>query len=75
MADAFMKAGFNSFDVHTMIKLLIIPNLMVSCMGGFSYGDVLGAGRGWAKKIFLTIELESRLRNFLMIQTKFSLGV
>ena len=55
MAAAFDRAGFNAIDVH--MSDIISGNInfedfkgLVAC-GGFSYGDVLGAGEGWAKSI------------------------
>ena len=55
MAAAFDKAGFTSVDVHMSDLLSGRVSLkdfagLVAC-GGFSYGDVLGAGEGWAKSI------------------------
>ena len=55
MAAAFTLAGFNAFDVHMQDLLDGNTNLkdfqgMAVC-GGFSYGDVLGAGGGWSKTI------------------------
>ena len=55
MAAAFMLAGFDAFDVH-MQDLLDSPNLLsefqgLAACGGFSYGDVLGAGGGWSSSI------------------------
>ena len=58
MAAAFDRAGFAAIDVHMSDLMAGRYNLndfnaMVAC-GGFSYGDVLGAGGGWAKSILLT---------------------
>jgi phosphoribosylformylglycinamidine synthase len=55
MAAAFDKAGFEAIDVHMSDILQNRLSLsefsgLVAC-GGFSYGDVLGAGRGWASSI------------------------
>ena len=55
MAAAFNYAGFDSFDVHMSELSDGTKNLndfqgLAAC-GGFSYGDVLGAGRGWANSI------------------------
>ena len=57
MAAAFTLAGFNAFDVHMQDLLDGNTNLkdfqgMAVC-GGFSYGDVLGAGGGWSKNYFV----------------------
>ena len=76
MADAFMKAGFNSYDVHTNDKTINYSKFdgLVAC-GGFSYGDVLGAGRGWAKKILFDDRTRISLETFFNDTKKFALGV
>ena len=76
MADAFMKAGFNSFDVHTNDTTINYSKFdgLVAC-GGFSYGDVLGAGRGWAKKILFDDRIRISLEKFFNDTNKFALGV
>ena len=75
MADAFMKAGFNSlmFIPMTTINYSKFDGL-VAC-GGFSYGDVLGAGRGWAKKILFDDRIRISLEKFFNDTNKFALGV
>ena len=55
MAAAFDRAGFEATDIHmsdilTGQAVLEEYNGLVAC-GGFSYGDVLGAGEGWAKSV------------------------
>ena len=55
MANAYSKNGFETYDVSMNSLISMENNLqdfqgIVFC-GGFSYGDVLGAGRGWANKI------------------------
>ena len=55
MAAVFTRAGFDAYDVHMTDILAERVRLgrfhgLVAC-GGFSYGDVLGAGEGWAKSI------------------------
>ncbi|MGC6653463.1 phosphoribosylformylglycinamidine synthase subunit PurQ, partial [Escherichia coli] len=55
MAAAFDRAGFDAIDVHmsdlhSSRRSLSDFDVLVAC-GGFSYGDVLGAGEGWAKSI------------------------
>ena len=55
MAAVFTRAGFDAYDVHMTDILARRVRLsrfhgLVAC-GGFSYGDVLGAGEGWAKSI------------------------
>jgi len=79
MAAAFHLAGFTSVDV-TMSDLLTKQHLitdfqgLVSC-GGFSYGDVLGAGSGWAKTILFNERLKDSFREFFNNPQTFSLGV
>lgn len=73
MAAAFDRAGFTAVDVHMSDILQGRVSLeqfqgLVAC-GGFSYGDVLGAGEGWAKQFCLTNVLESSSRNSLAIRT------
>lgn len=79
MAAAFDKAGFTSVDVHIQDLLDGKVNLkdfvgLVAC-GGFSYGDVLGAGEGWAKTILLHDKLRKQFSNFFARKDTFSLGV
>ncbi len=79
MANAFMLAGFECFDVTTndIINhpdILNQYNGLVAC-GGFSYGDVLGAGRGWANKIIYNRKAYDALSLFFNNKNKFSLGV
>jgi len=79
MAAAFMRAGFNSVDVHMQDLIdgrvnLEAFNGLVAC-GGFSYGDVLGAGQGWAKSILYNEELRHQFKKFFANDAKFSLGV
>jgi phosphoribosylformylglycinamidine synthase len=79
MAAAFDQAGFRSVDVHMSDLLAGRQSLdrfagLVAC-GGFSYGDVLGAGRGWAKSILFQNELRQQFGDFLADQGKFVLGV
>jgi phosphoribosylformylglycinamidine synthase len=79
MAAAFDQAGFTSVDVHMSDLLEGRRSLggfagFVAC-GGFSYGDVLGAGRGWAKSILFQDELRLQFGEFLADEGKFALGV
>ncbi len=79
MAAAFDRAGFTSVDVHMSDLLEKRKSLgdfagFVAC-GGFSYGDVLGAGRGWAKSILFQPQLRDQFRKFLVNEEKFALGV
>ncbi len=79
MAAAFDKAGFNCVDVHLTdiaggrISLDNFVGLIVC--GGFSYGDVLGAGEGMAKSILLNNKLRSTFKKFFERKDTFSLGV
>ena len=79
MAAAFNGAGFTSVDVHMSDLLEGRRSLgefagFVAC-GGFSYGDVLGAGRGWAKSILFQPALRGQFEEFLANREKFALGV
>ena len=79
MAAAFDRAGFNSVDVHMSdiqqgrVDLKNFKGL-VAC-GGFSYGDVLGAGEGWAKSILFNPVLKQQLSEFFHRDDSFGLGV
>lgn len=79
MAAAFDRAGFECIDVHMQdlidgtIKLDSF-NGLVAC-GGFSYGDVLGAGGGWAKTILYNDKLSKMFETFFNRTDTFSLGV
>ena len=79
MAAAFDRAGFDAFDLHMSDLLAKRQNLddyvgLVAC-GGFSYGDVLGAGEGWAKTILFNNKLRDQFERFFVRQDTFSLGV
>ncbi len=79
MAAGFMHAGFTAVDVH-MSDLESRPELLetfqgvVAC-GGFSYGDVLGAGRGWARSILFNKPLRDAFAQFFERNDRFALGV
>ncbi|MEY4663716.1 MAG: Phosphoribosylformylglycinamidine synthase, partial [Pseudomonadota bacterium] len=79
MAYAFHAAGFESHDVH-MTDLqsgrahLADFNGLVAC-GGFSYGDTLGAGIGWARSITFNPLLSGQFQDFFARQDTFGLGV
>ena len=79
MANAFNLAGFDCYDVNTN-DVIANPGLLneyhglVAC-GGFSYGDVLGAGRGWANKIKYNHDALNSLSKFFSDKNKFTLGV
>jgi len=79
MAAAFDKAGFNTVDVHMSDILSGRVTLegfrgLVAC-GGFSYGDVLGAGEGWAKSILFNDIAREQFKTFFERQDTFALGV
>jgi len=79
MAAAFYRAGFDAIDVHMSDLLAGRVSLadfkgLVAC-GGFSYGDVLGAGQGWAKSVLFHAELRDMFSAFFDRPDSFSLGV
>ena len=79
MAFAFDKAGFQSIDVHMTDLLGGTVDLadfagLVAC-GGFSYGDVLGAGSGWAKSVLYNPKLKVMFTTFFAREDSFTLGV
>jgi phosphoribosylformylglycinamidine synthase len=79
MAAAFDLAGFTAVDVHmsdlsTGRHSLSDFQGFAAC-GGFSYGDVLGAGRGWAKSILFHDDLRRQFEDFLADRGRFALGV
>jgi phosphoribosylformylglycinamidine synthase len=79
MAAAFHLAGFRAVDVHMSDLAEGRANLdsfqgFVAC-GGFSYGDVLGAGRGWAQSILNQDTLRDQFHGFLQRTDRFALGV
>ncbi len=79
MAAAFDRAGFVAIDVHMSDILSGRTNLadfngLVAC-GGFSYGDVLGAGEGWAKSILFNANAREMFKTFFERETTFTLGV
>jgi len=79
MAAAFDTAGFECIDVHMSdmhsgrVDLHVFKGL-VAC-GGFSYGDVLGAGGGWAKSILFSEKLLAEFQRFFHRDDSFTLGV
>ena len=79
MAAAFERAGFDAIDIHMSDLIsgrytLDRFNGLVAC-GGFSYGDVLGAGEGWAKSILFNAQLRDTFSAFFAASDRFSLGV
>lgn len=79
MAAAFMRAGFSAVDVHMSDLLEGRDSLqeyqgVVAC-GGFSFGDVLGAGGGWAKSILYHGRTRDQFAEFFQRRDTFALGV
>jgi phosphoribosylformylglycinamidine synthase len=79
MAAAFDRAGFHAVDVHMtdlisdQIDLKHFQGLAVC--GGFSYGDVFGAGRGWANSILYNEKAREQLVTFFNLPSSFVLGI
>ena len=79
MAAGFTQAGFEAVDVHMsdlLSKRIDLRDFegLVAC-GGFSYGDVLGAGSGWANSILFHDELRMQFVRFFARPNTFALGV
>jgi len=79
MAAAFDRAGFAAVDVHMSDILAGRVELdqfkgLVAC-GGFSYGDVLGAGEGWAKSILFNARARDQFQSFFNREDTFALGI
>ncbi|TDS97227.1 phosphoribosylformylglycinamidine synthase [Erwinia rhapontici] len=79
MAAAFHRAGFDAVDVHMSDLLagrrgLDDVQALVAC-GGFSYGDVLGAGEGWAKSILFNARVRDEFETFFHRPQTLALGV
>ncbi|MGV7092303.1 phosphoribosylformylglycinamidine synthase [Siccibacter turicensis] len=79
MAAAFHRAGFDAIDVHMSDLLAGRRDLeafqaLVAC-GGFSYGDVLGAGEGWAKSILFNERVRDTFQEFFHRPQTLALGV
>jgi phosphoribosylformylglycinamidine synthase len=79
MAAAFTRAGFAAVDVHMTDVLSGRVSLndfrgLAAC-GGFSYGDVLGAGEGWAKSILFNDRARAEFATFFAREDAFALGV
>jgi len=79
MAAAFDRAGFSAVDVHMSDLIEGRQNLrdftgLVAC-GGFSYGDVLGAGGGWARSILFNPGVREEFETFFHRSDTFALGV
>jgi phosphoribosylformylglycinamidine synthase len=79
MAHAFTKAGFTAIDVH--MSDIIAGRISLNdfkgfaACGGFSYGDVLGAGEGWAKSILFNQRARDEFEVFFKRDDSFALGV
>jgi phosphoribosylformylglycinamidine synthase len=79
MAAAFHRAGFEAVDVHTSDLVAGRAKLAgfvgLAACGGFSYGDVLGAGEGWAKSVLFEPRARDELSAFFARSGTFTLGV
>ena len=79
MAAAFTRAGFDAYDVHMTDLLTGRADLAeftgLACCGGFSSGDVLGAGGGWAKTILHNDRMVEMFRTFFNREDTFGLGI
>ncbi|MDN5865538.1 MAG: phosphoribosylformylglycinamidine synthase [Gammaproteobacteria bacterium] len=79
LAAVFLRAGFDAVDVH-MSELAAGSRKLegfagFAAPGGFSYGDVLGAGQGWAKSILYQPRLHDEFAAFLADDRRFALGI
>ena len=79
MAAAVMRAGFEAHDIHMSDLLDGRRSLsefqgMIAC-GGFSFGDVLGAGGGWAKSVLYNAAVRDQFAEFFAHEDSFALGV
>jgi phosphoribosylformylglycinamidine synthase len=79
MAAAFDRAGFTAVDVHMSDilsgRVALDDFKGLAACGGFSYGDVLGAGEGWAKTILFNTRAREQFAAFFQRSDTFSLGV
>jgi phosphoribosylformylglycinamidine synthase len=79
MAAAFERVGFEATDVHMSDIIAERVSLAdfrgIAACGGFSYGDVLGAGEGWAKSIVFNARARNQFERFFSRQDSFALGV
>ncbi|EIW72263.1 phosphoribosylformylglycinamidine synthase [Tremella mesenterica] len=79
MAYAFHAAGFDSIDVHMSDilsgRLSLDAFSGLAACGGFSYGDVLGAGNGWAKSVLLNERARGEFSRYFKNEKTFALGV
>ncbi|KRG83901.1 phosphoribosylformylglycinamidine synthase [Stenotrophomonas daejeonensis] len=79
MANIFERAGFDAYDVHMSDliegRVQLADFRGIAACGGFSYGDVLGAGRGWATSILERPALRGQFAAFFARPDTFALGV
>ena len=79
MAAAFTAAGFDAWDVHMTDLISKKTSLSkfegLAASGGFSFGDVFGAGKGWAQSILLNDFLKNEFSRFFNDKNKFVFGV
>ncbi|MCK9387751.1 MAG: phosphoribosylformylglycinamidine synthase [Sulfuritalea sp.] len=79
MAAAFERAGFAPYDVHMSDlqagRVHLANYKGLAACGGFSYGDVLGAGQGWAKSVLFNSRLRDEFTAFFARADSFALGV
>jgi phosphoribosylformylglycinamidine synthase len=79
MAWAFDKAGFEAVDVHMTDLQTGTADLAsfkgLVAVGGFSYGDTLGAGEGWARSILFNTQLSDQFEQYFARTDSFGLGV
>ena len=79
MAAAFTRAGFDAIDVHMSDlaagRVTLAPFKALAACGGFSYGDVLGAGTGWARSILFNAKLAEQFAVYFGRDDTLSLGV
>ena len=79
MAAAFDRAGFDAVDVHMSDiiagRIALAGFKGLAACGGFSYGDVLGAGEGWAKAILFNARARAQFEAFFQHSDTFALGI
>lgn len=79
MAAAFDRAGFSAIDVHMSDilegRLDLAEFQGLAACGGFSYGDVLGAGEGWAKSVLFNSRARDAFQSFFHRNDTFALGI
>jgi phosphoribosylformylglycinamidine synthase len=79
LAAAFDRGGFDAYDVHmTDIiegRVSLTRFSGIAAGGGFSYGDVLGGGEGWAKSILFNARARDEFAEFFLREDRFALGI